>query len=96
MAVREILLLGNPRLYQASMPVIRDELNDIKTIVQDLHDTLADFQKRHGAGRAIAAPQVGIMKRLIYTHIDQPCVLINRCSICSGRAHHNKKPCFRA
>jgi peptide deformylase len=28
-------------------------------------------------GRAIAAPQLGVMKRLIYMHIDEPLIFIN-------------------
>ena len=36
-----------------------------------------DFKKRHGVGRAIAVPQIGFMKRLIYMYIDEPVVFIN-------------------
>ena len=77
MSVRDILLLGNPRLYEISEPVREDELDSLKGVVADLHDTLLDFKNRHGAGRAIAAPQIGVMKRLIYMHIDEPVVVIN-------------------
>jgi peptide deformylase len=76
-AVKEILLLGNPRLYQVSEPVRPDELADLSSTVNDLHDTLLDFRRRYGHGRAIAAPQIGVMKRLIYWHSDPPIVLIN-------------------
>jgi peptide deformylase len=38
---------------------------------------MMDFRRRYGAGRAIAAPQIGVMKRLIYMHIDKPVVFIN-------------------
>ncbi len=75
--VREILLLGNPELYRVSSPVIKEEVSFIKETVNDLHDTLMDFRDRYGAGRAIAAPQIGVMKRLIYMHIDKPVVFIN-------------------
>ena len=77
MPVREILLLGNPKLYEKSRPIEFDELDDLKPVVSDLHDTMLDFRKRYGAGRAIAAPQIGVMKRLIYMHIDGPTVFIN-------------------
>ena len=77
MAVREVLLLGNPQLYEVSETVLREKLVVIQNIVTDLHDTLLDFRKRHGAGRAIAAPQIGKMKRLLYMHIDEPVVFIN-------------------
>jgi peptide deformylase len=77
MAIREVLLLGNPQLYEVSAAVLEEELDDIRNIVTDLHDTLLDFRKRYGAGRAIAAPQIGIMKRLLYMYISEPIVFIN-------------------
>lgn len=75
--IREILLLGNPRLYQESRPVENGELEYIKAVVHDLHDTLMDFRNKYGIGRAIAAPQIGILKRLIYMHLKEPVVFIN-------------------
>lgn len=77
MPVREILLLGNPQLYKISEPVERNEIDYIKAVVEDLHDTLMDFRSKNKAGRAIAAPQIGVMKRLIYMNIDNPIVFIN-------------------
>ncbi len=77
MAVKEILLLGNPKLYESCIPVKKDELKEIRNTVKDLHDTLMDFRKKYKAGRAIAAPQIGMMKRLIYMHINSPVVFIN-------------------
>ncbi len=75
--VREILLLGDPRLYQVSSPVEREEIGILKAVVQDLHDTLIDFRKKYGLGRAIAAPQIGVFKRLIYMQINEPVVFVN-------------------
>ena len=75
--VREILLLGNPLLHKASEIVREDELDSLSSVVNDLHDTLMDFRKRYGTGRAIAAPQIGVMKRLVYMHIYSPTVFIN-------------------
>lgn len=77
MAVKDILLLGNPKLYEVCAPVRQDELSDMALLVQDLHDTLMAFRRSWGAGRAIAAPQIGVMKRLVYMHIDAPTVFIN-------------------
>ena len=77
MSVREVLLLGNPKLYESCVPVVEDKIESLRPIVQDLHDTLMDFRCRRGAGRAIAAPQIGVMKRLVYMHIDEPVVFIN-------------------
>ncbi len=78
MAVRQVLQLGNPKLYQESKPVLEEELATIKLVVADLHDTLLDFRDQYGVGRAIAAPQIGVMKRLIYMSIgDVSNVFIN-------------------
>ena len=77
MPVKEVLKLGNPKLYEVSEPLIKDDLNEIPGVTSDLHDTLIDFKKRYGAGRAVAAPQIGVMKRLIYMFIDRPVVFIN-------------------
>jgi len=35
------------------------------------------FHDRHGRGRAIAAPQIGLMKRLVVLNIDHPIPLFN-------------------
>jgi peptide deformylase len=77
MAVREILQLGNPALYETSGEVERDELELVRDIVSDLEDTMKDFRERYGAGRAIAAPQIGVRKRLVYMNAGEPVVLIN-------------------
>lgn len=77
MAVKEILLLGNPKLYEISEPVQEKELVDLSSVVEDLHDTMADFKRKYGAGRAIASPQIDVMKRLLYMYIDDPTVFIN-------------------
>jgi peptide deformylase len=77
MAVREVLLLGNPKLYEISSKVKRDELEELKPVIEDLGDTLMAFREEYGWGRAIAAPQIGVMKRIVYMHVNQPVVLIN-------------------
>ena len=77
MPIREVLLLGHPKLYEVCPPVRQVEVEGLRPAVRDLHDTLMDFRRRYGAGRAIAAPQIGVMKRLVYMHIDEPVVFIN-------------------
>ncbi|OBR97168.1 peptide deformylase [Clostridium ragsdalei P11] len=75
--IKEILLLGNDALYKKSLPVEKEDMDSIKETVSNLHDTLIDFRKKYNAGRAIAAPQIGVFKRLIYMYIDKPIVFIN-------------------
>jgi peptide deformylase len=77
MAVKEIMQLGNPKLYEISAEITKDDLEEIKPVIDDLHDTLMDFRDKYNAGRAIAAPQIGVMKRLIYMHIGTPVIFIN-------------------
>jgi len=77
MTVKDILLLGNPRLYEVSSRVDRAELDKLSSVIQDLHDTMMAFRRKYGVGRAIAAPQIGVMKRLVYLEIDRPVVFIN-------------------
>lgn len=77
MAVREILRLGNPKLYEASIPVGKEDLQMVTQVVQDLHDTIMNFRAEYNAGRAIAAPQIDFRKRLIYMNISEPVVFIN-------------------
>ena len=76
----KILLLGDPRLHEVAAPVRREEMDTMRLVVEDLHDILFEFKARfahYGAFRGIAAPQIGVMKRLIYMNIDKPIVLIN-------------------
>lgn len=77
MSVKEILLLGNSELYKVSEAVKEEDLKDFPSVIEDLHDTLVDFRERYGAGRAIAAPQIGFMKRLVYMFLAEPVVFIN-------------------
>lgn len=77
MAVRDILQLGNMQLYRESKKVEEGELEKLLSVFEDLEDTLLDFRDRYGWGRAIAAPQIGVAKRIVYMHVNQPVVLIN-------------------
>lgn len=74
---RTILLLGDPALYEVSEPVTEEELPQLRGVVEDLHDTLMAFRRKYHAGRAIAAPQIGVRKRLLYMCIDHPVVFLN-------------------
>lgn len=76
---QEILLLGNEELYEISKEVIKgsEEPGSLAQIEQDLHDTLMAYREKHHAGRAIAAPQIGIKKRILYMNIDEPILFIN-------------------
>lgn len=75
--IKDILLLGNPKLYEPSISVKREEISKIHTVIEDLHDTLIHFRDTYQAGRAIAAPQIGVQKRILYMYITSPTVFLN-------------------
>lgn len=75
--VRTILKLGDPRLYEVSAEITPEEAGNISEWVRDLHDTLMDYRSVHGAGRAVAAPQIDVPKRLLYLFTDKPYIFIN-------------------
>lgn len=75
--IRELLKLGDPRLYEASAPITQDDRAQLNGWVCDLHDTLMEYRRTYGAGRAVAAPQIGVFKRLLYMYTDKAYVFIN-------------------
>ncbi|MGY6522446.1 MAG: peptide deformylase [Mongoliitalea sp.] len=75
--VDDILKLGDPRLYEVCEPVLESELSRVHAWVQDLHEAMEDIRKIYGFGRGIAAPQLGIMKRLFYLNLDRQYIIIN-------------------
>jgi peptide deformylase len=79
MPIRTILQLGNPILRQRSLPVADPKAREIRLLTQDLADTLANWRETTGYGRGIAAPQVGILQRVIFLKLPgvEPWPLIN-------------------
>ncbi|CAH2212651.1 peptide deformylase [Tepidibacter aestuarii] len=78
MAIKEILLLGNKNLYEICKEVSKNEIDKAEEIVKDLHDTMMDFREKYGFGRAIAAPQINELYRIIYMNFDSKSIaLIN-------------------
>ncbi|HVS94002.1 MAG TPA: peptide deformylase [Mucilaginibacter sp.] len=73
----DLLMLGDPRLYQVCEPVLQSELPQVGGWVADMHNVMQQIRAKYHFGRAIAAPQLGIMKRLVYMNIDKPVVFIN-------------------
>ena len=53
---REILLLGDPRLYQVSQEVREEELEQLRPMFEDMFDCIRGIRRDYGFGRAIAAP----------------------------------------
>ena len=77
MQLSDILQLGDPRLYEVCSPVTLDEIPELIPVIKDMADLVLQFRTKYGAGRAIAAPQIGVMKRLVVMNIEQPIALLN-------------------
>lgn len=73
----DLLLLGDPRLYEVCEPVLKTELPLVQGWIADMDQVIKEIRAKYNFGRAIAAPQLGVMKRLIYMNIDKPMVFIN-------------------
>jgi len=77
MAVKEVLMIGNPKLREKSSKV-SDFGEDLQGIIQDLRDTLLHLQEVKNIGRALAAPQIGHMKQVIYYGLpNNPFIMVN-------------------
>ena len=75
--LKDILQLGNPLLYEVCEEVQQSELPRVKDWVADLANAMQEIRETYQFGRGIAAPQLGIMKRLIYIDMGKPTVIIN-------------------
>lgn len=75
---REILLLGDERLYRVCDPVRPEELADMPALIADMRDTILAYRRKMGAGRAIAAPQIGVFKRVVCMCLhNEPVAFLN-------------------
>lgn len=72
MAIRNIRTLGDEVLRKTSKEV-KENSEKIQTLIDDMFDTMYEAN-----GVGLAAPQVGILKRLVVIDVDDnPYVLIN-------------------
>jgi peptide deformylase len=79
MAIRTVLQLGDPGLREIAHPVQDAAAPAIRDLIQDLADTLAHWRKTTGYGRGIAAPQLGVNRRVIFLQLPgaEPWPLVN-------------------
>ena len=64
MAILEIARMGHPLLRAMALDVDEPTASDIKALVADMCDTLADI-----GGAGLAAPQVLVPKRVVIFHV---------------------------
>lgn len=67
---RQILQLGNPMLWQQSAGVADVHSAETRDVVRDLSETLAGFREATGYGRGIAAPQIGVLRRVVFIRMQ--------------------------
>ncbi len=79
MPVRTVLQLGDPLLREKCQRVVAATSAEIRELIRDLADTLAHWRAQTGYGRAIAAPQIGVLQRVIFLKLPgaEPWPLIN-------------------
>jgi peptide deformylase len=77
--IRPILQLGDPRLREKSIPASDSAAPETVELVRDLADTLAHWRSTTGYGRGIAAPQLGVLQRVIFLKLpgEDPWPLVN-------------------
>ena len=66
MAVRRVLRMGHPLLLERSAEVTEFNTRELDKLIADLFDTM---REEDGAG--IAAPQIGVLKRIVIFGIDE-------------------------
>ena len=66
MAIRKLLRYGDPKLLSKSEIIEFPLDNEIKNLIKDLKDTMV-----HHNGAGIAAPQIGVFKRIIYFGFEE-------------------------
>jgi peptide deformylase len=60
MAIRPVLKMGGPLLLQVATPVDRFDTPELRSLLGDMHDTMAAL---NGAG--LAAPQIGVSLQVV-------------------------------
>lgn len=77
MSVKPVVMIGNDLLGKTSHEVDFTS-GTVERLINDLRETLHYLQEKKQIGRAIAAPQIGCLKKIIYMEIpDRTIVMIN-------------------
>ena len=58
--IRDVLRMGDPRLWEVSVPVKEFGTPALKSLLEDMRDTMA-----HLNGAGLAAPQIGVGLRVV-------------------------------
>ena len=66
MSVRDVLRMGHPVLRERAKPVEKLATPELRSLIQDMKDTMAAL---NGAG--LAAPQIGVSQRVVIFGVEQ-------------------------
>ena len=58
--IRPVLRMGDPRLWQKSLPVEKFDTAELRDLIKDMRDTMA-----HLNGAGLAAPQIAVPLRVV-------------------------------
>ena len=64
--IREILKMGDPRLLQVARKVERFNTPELRTLIEDMFDTMD-----HANGAGLAAPQIGVGLQVVIFGFDR-------------------------
>ncbi len=64
--IREILKMGDARLLQVARPVERFNTPELRTLIEDMFDTMD-----HANGAGLAAPQIGVDLQVVIFGFDR-------------------------
>jgi peptide deformylase len=77
MTIRSVMQLGTPSLWEPSAPVTDPADPAVAALVDDLHDTLLHWRATTTYGRGIAAPQIGVLRRVVVLDLRERWPLLN-------------------
>jgi peptide deformylase len=58
--IRPVLRMGDPRLFERSVPITQFDTPELHALIQDMDDTM-----RAKSGAGIAAPQIGVQLQVV-------------------------------
>ena len=95
MVVKEVLLIGNPKLKEISKPITEHDPQPTE-IIEDLKDTLLHLQDTMKIGRALSAPQISQLKQVVYYKLpDREFVMVNPDIVTKSRETYDEwDTCF--
>ena len=71
MAVKKVLLFGDPELRRKSKRVQDLQAKEVEAVMRDLKDTLKSLKQKHKRGGGLSAVQIGKRVQIIYIEVTR-------------------------